>query len=121
MAYARVDINNRIVEWSDDKLDGFDVEFYNGDYIHVNERNGVKDFVIRNGEAVFEPTDESTAEWEERQAAEHLPEIVNDIQDGLIEVADIAADNKVSNAEIVDAVIELAGIVAGMMEGAENG
>ena len=84
MAYARVDINNRIVEWSNDKLDGFDVEFSNGDYIHVNERNGVQDFVIRDGEAVFEPTDESTVEWEERQAAEHLPETVNDIQDGLI-------------------------------------
>lgn len=118
MAYARVDINNRIVEWSDDKLDGFDVEFSNGDYIHVNERNGVQDFVIRDGQAVFEPTDESTMEWEERQENAALPETVRDIQFGLIEVAGIAAENEVSNDEIRDAVIELAGIVAEMMEGA---
>lgn len=116
MAYARIDANNRIVEWSDDKLDGFDVEFSNGDYIHVNERNGLNDFVILDGEAVFDPTDESTAEWEERQAAEHLPETVNDIQDGLIEVANIAAENEVSNAEIMDALIELADMVSSLTE-----
>lgn len=34
---------------------------------------------------------------------------------------DVQSESQPTNAEIMDAVIELAGIVAGMMEGAENG
>lgn len=55
MAYAKVDENNRIVMWSHTKLDGFDTEFDNGDYVNEKCTNGVQDFIIENGKAVFSP------------------------------------------------------------------
>lgn len=55
MAYATVDENNRIIEWSYEHLDGMDIEFSNGDYIDANCVNGVEDFKIINGQAVYDP------------------------------------------------------------------
>lgn len=115
MAYARVDINNRIVEWSDDKLDGLDVEFSNGDYIHMNERNGVNDFVIRDGEAVFEPTKESIEQAKRREFDPY--QTSNDLTDAIIELGEIASEQKVANEEIMDAIIELAGEFSKLKEG----
>lgn len=55
MAYAMVDENNRIIEWSYEHLDGMDVEFSNGEYVDTNCVNGVEDFKIVDGQAVFDP------------------------------------------------------------------
>lgn len=55
MAYAMVDGDNRIIEWSNEHLDGMDVEFSNGDYIDTNCVNGVEDFKIVDGQAVYDP------------------------------------------------------------------
>lgn len=55
MAYARIDSQNRIIGWSYEKLDGFDVEFSNGEYIDEVCTNGVQDFIIEDGKAVYSP------------------------------------------------------------------
>lgn len=67
MAYAKIDKNNRIVEWSYEHLDGMDVEFSNGEYIDQNIVDGVEDFEIIDGQAVFNPL-ERTPTPEERIA-----------------------------------------------------
>lgn len=55
MAYAKVDSENRIIEWSYEHLNGFDVEFSNGDYVDEVCVDGVEDFIIENGKAIFSP------------------------------------------------------------------
>lgn len=55
MPYCRLDEEGRIAEWSHDKLDHLDVEFSNGDYVDENCVDGLEDFVIKNGEAVYSP------------------------------------------------------------------
>lgn len=55
MAYAKVDNNNRIIEWSYDKLDHLNMEFSNGEYVDEVCNNGVQDFIIENGKAVYSP------------------------------------------------------------------
>lgn len=120
MAYARIDMNNRILEWSDDHLDGFDTEFDNGDYIYENERNGVQDFIIEQGKAIFSPTDESVAEFEEARKWDDLPNSVENIQDGLLEVADMAADDAAVTDEILDALTELGDMIADISERLET-
>lgn len=55
MAYAKIDEDNRIIEWSYEKLDGMDVEFGNGKYIDENCKNGLDDFKIIDGKAVYAP------------------------------------------------------------------
>lgn len=55
MAYAKIDENNRIIMWSRTKLDGFNTEFDNGDYVNEKCVDGVQDFIIENGKAVFSP------------------------------------------------------------------
>ncbi len=62
MAYAKTDEHGRILAWSEYSLDGFDTEFSNGRYIDETCVNGLQDFVIRDGTAYFEPTEESTRE-----------------------------------------------------------
>lgn len=93
MAFAKIDADNRIIAWSEEPLDEMDTWFENGGYVDELCSNGVRDFVIIDGMAVYDP----------------LP------QDGM------PTDTQPTNEEIMDAVIELAGIVAEMMEGAENG
>lgn len=58
MPYAKVDADNRIIEWSFDRLDGLDVEFSNGEYVNENCVAGSEDFIIKNGKAVYSPTPE---------------------------------------------------------------
>lgn len=57
MPYAMTD-NNRIIMWSYEKLDGYDTYFSNGEYIDENCTDGLDDFVIQNGMAIFSPSPE---------------------------------------------------------------
>lgn len=56
MAFARVDDKGRIIEWSRERLDGFEVEFSNGDEVDELCTDGLEDFIIEEGKAVFRPT-----------------------------------------------------------------
>lgn len=93
MAFAMVDADNRIIAWSEEPLDKMDTWFANGGYVDDLCVNGVRDFVIIDGMAVYDPLQED----------------------------DVPTETQPTNEEIMDAVIELAGIVSGMMEGSENG
>lgn len=61
MPYAKLNEEGRIVMWSREKLDGLDVEFSNGEYIDANCVDGIDDFVIVDGEAVYRPLPEKEA------------------------------------------------------------
>lgn len=50
MAWASVDDDNRVIEWSYEHLYGMDIEFANGEYIDANCVNGVEDFKIVDGQ-----------------------------------------------------------------------
>ena len=56
MAWARVDDKGRIIEWSSERLDGFEVEFSNGNEVDELCTDGLEDFIIEEGKAVFRPT-----------------------------------------------------------------
>ena len=56
MAWARVDGQGRIMEWSSERIDGFEVEFSNGDDVDELCTDGLEDFIIEEGKAVFRPT-----------------------------------------------------------------
>lgn len=58
MSWARVDDKGRIIEWSMERLDGFEVEFSNGDEVDELCTDGLEDFIIEEGKAVFRPTTE---------------------------------------------------------------
>ena len=55
MAYAKIDSNNRILEWSYEHLNEYDVEFSNGEYVDEVCVDGLEDFVIKDGKAIFSP------------------------------------------------------------------
>ena len=97
MAFAKIDENDRIVNWSKDHLDGFDTEFQNGDYVDEKCVNGVNDFVIRDGVAYFEPTKESVKEALMRKLSETE---TNDVQAAICELAEqqIAYESDVNAA-----------------------
>lgn len=56
MAYAKTDADNRIVAWSYEPLDDDAVEFANGDELDAACKNGLDDYVIEGGKAVYRPT-----------------------------------------------------------------
>lgn len=56
MAWSRVDDEGRIMEWSTDRIDGFEVEFSNGEEVDELCTDGLEDFIIEEGKAVFRPT-----------------------------------------------------------------
>ena len=58
MAYAKTDEDNRIIFWSREKLDPDMVEFENGEYVDETCTDGLEDFVIEDGLAVFSPRPE---------------------------------------------------------------
>lgn len=58
MAFARVDENNRIIECGITNGVGYNVEFSNMDYVNEMCVDGLDDFVIIDGEAVYSPTAE---------------------------------------------------------------
>ena len=97
MAFAKIDENGRIVNWSEDHLDDFDTEFQNGDYVDEKCVNGVNDFVIRDGVAYFEPTKESVKEALMRKLSETE---TNDVQAAICELAEqqIAYESDVNAA-----------------------
>lgn len=56
MAYAKTDADNRIIVWSHEPLWDDAVEFANGDELDAACKNGLEDYVIEEGKAVFRPT-----------------------------------------------------------------
>lgn len=56
MPYAKLDENNRIQDWCYEKFIGLDVEFFNGEYIDENAKDGVEDFIIIDGMAIYAPS-----------------------------------------------------------------
>lgn len=56
MAYAKTDANNRIIAWSNEPLWDDVVEFANGDELDAACKNGLEDYVIEGGKAVYRPT-----------------------------------------------------------------
>lgn len=56
MAYAKTDTDNRIIIWSHDPLGDDAVEFANGDELDAACKNGLEDYVIEGGKAVYRPT-----------------------------------------------------------------
>ena len=56
MAYAKTDADNRIIIWSHEPLWDDAVEFANGDELDSACKNGLEDYVIDGGKAVYRPT-----------------------------------------------------------------
>lgn len=56
MAYAMTDGDNRIIIWSHEPLGDYAVEFENGDELDAACKNGLEDYVIEGGKAVYRPT-----------------------------------------------------------------
>ena len=56
MAYAKTDADNRIIIWSNEPLGDDAVEFANGDELDAACKNGLEDYVIEGGKAVYRPT-----------------------------------------------------------------
>lgn len=56
MAYAMTDADNRIIIWSHEPLGDDAVEFENGDELDAACKNGLEDYVIEGGKAVYRPT-----------------------------------------------------------------
>ena len=56
MAYAKTDADNRIIVWSHEPLGDDAVEFSNGDKLDAECKNGLEDYVIEGGKAVYRPT-----------------------------------------------------------------
>ena len=56
MAYAKTDADNRIIAWSNEPLWDDAVEFANGDELDAACKNGLEDYVIEVGKAVYRPT-----------------------------------------------------------------
>lgn len=116
MAFAMVDSDNRIISWSEEPLDGMDIYFENGHYIDEKCVNGLNDFLIIDGKAVFQPTEESIYLAKKRSFDSYETSI--DLMDAVFELGEITSKQQVTNEEIMDALIELAGMIASMQEGA---
>lgn len=56
MPYAKTDGDNRIIIWSYETLGDDAVEFANGDELDAACKNGLEDYVIEGGKAVYHPT-----------------------------------------------------------------
>jgi len=56
LAYAKTDADNRIIVWSNESLGDDAVEFANGDELDAACKNGLEDYVIEGGKAVYRPT-----------------------------------------------------------------
>lgn len=58
MAYAKLSEDGRILMWSREKIEGYDTEFSNGDYVDEKCVSGLEDFRIEKGKAVYDPKPE---------------------------------------------------------------
>ena len=56
MAYAKTDADDRIIAWSNEPLWDDAVEFANGGELDAECKNGLEDYVIDGGKAVYRPT-----------------------------------------------------------------
>ena len=70
MAFAKLDEDKRIVFWSNVRLDSDMVEFGNGEYVDETCRDGLEDFVIEDGEAVYRPLPEKEIETLKKKLAD---------------------------------------------------
>lgn len=55
MAYAQLDKDNRIIVWSEEFSSELNVEFSNGDYVNETCIDGLEDFIVENGIAIYSP------------------------------------------------------------------
>lgn len=62
MAYAKLDEDKRIIFWSKVRLDADMIEFANGDYIDETCKDGLEDYVIEDGQAIYQPLPEKEIE-----------------------------------------------------------
>ena len=98
MAWARVDERGRIMEWSSERLDGFEVEFSNGEEVDELCTDGLEDFIIEEGKAVCRPK-------AEKQVAELKRKLEQTDY-----IASKAFEDIVSAESIADLLSALAGI-----------
>ena len=70
MAYAKLDHEGRIEMWSYEHLDGFDVEFDNGEYVNETCVDGLEDFIIENGAAKYAPKPEKQTAYLKKELKE---------------------------------------------------
>ena len=70
MAYAKLDKDNRIVIWSEEFSSELNVEFSNGDYVNKTCVNGLDDFIIENGVAIYSPKPQKEIKNLESQLSE---------------------------------------------------
>lgn len=90
MAWARVDEKGRITEWSRERLDGFEVEFSNGDDVDELCTDGLEDFLIEEGKAVFRPTAAKQVE-ELKRKLEETDYIAAKAIEGIIGAKDVVS------------------------------
>lgn len=114
MPYARIDSNNRIEAWFLEEQPGT-VEFSNGDYVDATCINGLDDFRIENGLAVFDPKPETQhiietgIGYEEgiRRMYEELPTTLADSDAAICELYETALAQSSTIAEQDAAICEL--------------
>lgn len=108
MPYARLDERNRIVEWCYDKLDGLDVEFDNGEYVDENCIDGLDEFVIENGKAVYSPLPEKQVKRLKQKLADtdYISAKIMDSLAGCESAADLLAVIMSFNKEYGDKIAD---------------
>lgn len=74
------------------------------------------DFVHSERDIHIEQREANEAFEEREEMLNELPTTLSDIQDGLIEVAEMTADNEVSMSDVQDALVELADMVSSLLE-----
>lgn len=115
MPYARIDKDNRLIEWSYDKLDELTEEFDNPESIDncPNEFLSVNDFVLIANKVVFNPTDESKSKLQKRKRKETIYDEVDELQEAtsILYEDSLAQDNTL--ADIDAAICEVYELIAG--------
>lgn len=121
IGYARIDQDSRLLEWNWEPWDGLDIEIGNAEIIDQLCRNGIEDFVIRDGMAYFEPTPEKAAQYEEETRRAELDEMIDELPDAVADLSEAVSDNAIDTSDIMDALAELSEIVSQLVEGMEHG
>lgn len=117
MAFAMTDNVGRIIEWSEEQLDGMTVEFSNGDYVNATAINGAHDFRIVDGLAVYDPTQETLDKIEAEELKTDKQEIMDSIPDALAELSLAVSDGAADTADLAEALADLSLIVSNLVEG----
>lgn len=74
------------------------------------------EWVEYENEAIAEARQAEYLEAQKYQAALEAPATLNDVQDAVCELGDLAASNEVSVSDLMDAIIELGNLVAELVE-----